>query len=236
MRESKYKIPLIFLILIAIGLAIVFKPYDNPIETAGQFQSALVTKVVDGDTIYADVGDYNEKIRFVGLNTPEINLEDGSDEYFGREAFDYSKKLLTNKKIYLEQDLSDRDKYQRMLRIVWFREPDDINNISFEEFRDNTINAKLVKEGYAIAHVYPPDDKYGDWLAELEKEAKDNKLGMWADRNSNNISTEKIKGNKNSKIYHLPGGENYNNISEKNTIYFESEEDAIAAGFKRAKN
>lgn len=170
------------------------------------------------------------------MNTPEINLADGTDEYYGPEAFDYSKELLSNREIFLEADTSDRDQHGRMLRIIWLEDVEDLDNISFEDFRDKAANAILVKEGYAYAHVYPPDDKYGQWLDRLEKEARDKGLGIWSDyTNSNNIGL-KIKGNKNSKIYHLPDGENYNEVSKKNAIYFDSEQEAIDAGYKRAKN
>lgn len=211
-----------------------------------EYQKAKVTKIVDGDTIYADIDGLSEKIRLVGINTPEIDVEDLGDEYFGRDATIFSTKILKDKKIYLEKDKSDRDKHGRLLRFVWLEKPADPANPTDEEIKELLVNALLVEGGYAYANVYPPDDRYSDILKNLEKEAKQNKLGIWDDKarqayenGENTLENNQgnlIKGNKNSMIYHLPGGDGYDKIADHNVIYFESEKEAQEAGFRKANN
>ena len=208
-----------------------------------RYQEGLVTKIVEGDTLYADIDGVSEKIRFIGINTPEIDVEAFKDDYFGRDATLFTTETLREAKIYLEADKSGRDQHSRLLRFVWLDKPSDPSNPTYDEIKTLLVNAMLVEGGYAYAHVYPPDDKYSKELKTLEKEAKKNKIGIWDDKARSAFENGEpafrdeellIKGNKNSMIYHLPGGDDYDKIADHNVIYFDSEEEAIDAGFRKA--
>lgn len=140
------------------------------------FQKAKVTKVIDGDTIKVDIDGKIYKVRFIGINCPEIGE---NEEFYGKEAYEFSKEKLDDKVIFLQKDVSETDKYGRLLRYVWLEKPKDLNNPTKEEIRDLSINGILVKEGYAKANYYPPDTSYTKFLKEIEKQAKKENLSMW---------------------------------------------------------
>ena len=123
-------------------------------------ESARVTRVIDGDTIVIEGG---YRVRYIGIDTPEIHPE---TEAFGMEAWQANRQLVEGKQVRLEMDISEMDKYDRLLRYVYV---DDI-----------MVNAELVRQGLAQAKAYPPDTKYQDYLEALEAEAKSEGRGMWA--------------------------------------------------------
>jgi len=122
--------------------------------------SARVTRVIDGDTIVIEGG---YRVRYIGIDTPEIHPE---TEAFGIEAWQANCQLVEGKQVRLEKDISETDKYGRLLRYVY------VNDIM--------VNAELVRQGLAQAKAYSPDIKYQDYFKELEAEAKDKGRGMWA--------------------------------------------------------
>lgn len=143
------------------------------------FLKAKVTKVIDGDTIKVDIDGKIYKVRFIGINCPEIGE---NEEFFGKEAYEFSKEKLDDREIFLQKDVSETDKYGRLLRYVWLEKPKDLNNPSKDEIRDFSINGILVREGYAKANYYPPDTSYTKFLKEIEKQAKKENLSMWNEK------------------------------------------------------
>lgn len=119
-----------------------------------------VTKVIDGDTIVLENG---AVIRYIGIDTPEIKKN--RSECFGHEAKETNKKLVLEKVVRLEKDVSETDKYNRLLRYVWVG--------------DIFVNEYLVRQGYAHAVTYPPDVKYQELFRQAEKEARENNRGLW---------------------------------------------------------
>lgn len=211
-------------------------PIENKNET---FEKAKVLYASDGDTIWVDIDGAQEKIRFVGVNTPELAKDGNPAEFMAEEAKNFTSNSLKDKEIYLEKDVTDRDKYDRMLRYIWLEKP--TANPTKEDFEEKTLNGILVKNGYAYSNYYKPDTKYQKYLDEIEKSAQDKGLGIWSDPTNPIISEEKveeaylIKGNKNSKVYHLPEWDSYETVKEKNAVYFETEKEAQDAGFRPAK-
>ena len=122
--------------------------------------TARVTQVIDGDTIIIEGG---YRIRYIGIDTPEIHPE---LEVYGKEALQANRKLVEDKIVRLERDVSQTDKYGRLLRYVY------VDNIF--------VNAELMRQGLAQAKAYPPDIKYQDYLEKLETEARQAGRGMWA--------------------------------------------------------
>lgn len=137
------------------------------------FEEAYVKRVVDGDTIIAVINDKEYRVRFIGMNTPESTTK---IEEYGKEASEYTKLMLTGKNIYLQKDVSETDKYNRLLRYVWLEKPTEITE---DSIREKMFNANLVLNGYANSATYPPDVKYSKLFIKFEKEAREKNLGLW---------------------------------------------------------
>ncbi|WP_284638905.1 thermonuclease family protein [Paenibacillus silviterrae] len=125
-----------------------------------------VKRVVDGDTFETKNGD---KVRLIGVNTPETVKPGSPVEKFGKQASDYTKKRLTGQTVYLYKDTGEKDKYGRLLCYVFLKgEP-------------VMYNETLVREGYANVMSVPPNVMYQDKFVKLEREARQQKRGLWAD-------------------------------------------------------
>jgi len=122
------------------------------------FQKVVVTKVVDGDTIWVEINGEEAKVRFIGVNTPEK----GEAGY--TEATEYTNELLLNQYILLEKDISNIDKYGRLLRYVWLDMPSDNTD---GEKQLKLFNGMLLESGYAEIATYKPDVKYLDYYKRL---------------------------------------------------------------------
>ena len=117
-----------------------------------------VTKVIDGDTIEIETG---ERVRLLGIDTPELNAR------WGGEARKQTYQLVYGKEIRLELDREKRDKYGRVLAYVWLG--------------DLLVNEKLVKDGYARLYVFDKEAKlkYLDRLIVAQESAKEHLDGFW---------------------------------------------------------
>lgn len=124
----------------------------------------LVTRIVDGDTIELSDG---RKVRYIGIDTPESVKVGTPIECFGKEAAKKNSEVILNKMVKLVKDVSETDRYGRLLRYVYI---DDL-----------FVNDYMVREGYAMAYTYPPDVKFSKQFVASEQYARDNKLGLWAD-------------------------------------------------------
>jgi micrococcal nuclease len=140
-------------IFIAISLLLLLCGCISPPDTA------RVTRVIDGDTITIEGG---FRVRYIGIDTPEVYPQ---VEAFGIEAWQANRQLVEDKEVRLERDVSDTDRYDRLLRYVYV---DDV-----------LVNAELVRLGLARAKAYPPDTKYQELLEEMETEARKAGRGMW---------------------------------------------------------
>src|SRR3990172_7211131 len=178
----------------------------------------LVTHVTDGDTIGVGRGWRYEKVRLIGIDTPETVHPEKPVEFFGPEASEFSKKQLEGKKVHLEFEPSSQyDDYGRLLAYVFFT--------------DGTIfNAELIKQEYARVIAPSPFHRYKEFRLH-EKEARVAGVGLWAGKDI----CKEIIGNRQSKIYRLPGDAGCGRIKEENRVYFDTEEEAIKAGYRRAK-
>jgi len=135
-------------------------------------EAVTVAKVIDGDTFELNDG---RKVRLIGVNTPESTTR---TEPYGKEASNYTSSKLTGKTVWLQKDVSETDRYGRLLRIVWLQVPtDDMNEA---EIRSKMFNADLVLNGYAEPSTYPPDVKYADYFRKFAREARKANKGLWA--------------------------------------------------------
>ncbi|HOB16609.1 MAG TPA: thermonuclease family protein [Defluviitoga sp.] len=216
-------------------------------------EKGVVTRIIDGDTVEIEIDGKIYKTRFVGIDTPESTTK---IEPFGLEASLFTTKELLGKTVYLEKDVSETDRYGRLLRYIWLEPPNEINDL---EIRTKMFNAILLLNGFAKISTFPPDVKYEEYFLTYSKEAQENNLGLWAlieesvsllndsttltDSSSPNpklyVDSEGrglIKGNINSsgeKIYHIPGGIYYEQTIPE--VWFKTEEEAQAAGFRKSK-
>jgi len=132
---------------------------DDPSQIRiAEYEDAVVTKVIDGDTIEIEGG---VKVRYIGIDTPEIG------EPYYLEATEANRQLVEGKKVRLEKDIEDKDEYGRLLRYVWV---DEI-----------MVNAEFVRLGYVYSYCYPPNLKFQAHFLQLEKEAREQKRGLWSE-------------------------------------------------------
>lgn len=129
----------------------------------------IVTRVVDGDTIIADINGAQEKIRLIGVDTPETVDPRKPVQCFGKEASAFTKNLLEGKEVRLEHDSSqgDRDKYGRLLRYVFL--PDD-----------TFINKEIIAQGYGHEYTYRTPYQHQADFRVAERSARETQRGLWS--------------------------------------------------------
>jgi micrococcal nuclease len=139
-----------------------------PITDLGpNVQVATVSKVTDGDTIELSTG---QKIRYIGVNTPETKHPTKGLECFGKEASAKNKELVEGKEVLLTKDVSETDRYGRLLRFVYVQQASD--SALF-------VNNYLVEQGFAHASSFPPDIAKNDDFNEAQRYAQQNNKGLW---------------------------------------------------------
>ena len=143
-----------------------------------------MSKAIDGDTIELSTG---EHVRLIGIDTPESRYNNKlardskrsrkdilSILKMGKEASEFTRRLVEGKKVRLEFDVEKYDKYKRVLAYVYLE--------------DGTfVNARIMEEGYAQSLTIPPDVKYADMFLKLEREAREKKKGLWRDNPEDKI-------------------------------------------------
>lgn len=138
----------------------------SPAATSTRRRAEVIT-VTDGDTIRVRINGQSVAVRYIGIDTPETVDPRRSVQCFGKEASAFNASLVAGKTVELEKDISETDKYGRLLRYIWID--------------GKMANEELVRGGYAKSSSYPPDVKYQDRFRALEAEARAAKVGLWAD-------------------------------------------------------
>ncbi|OHW61255.1 thermonuclease precursor [Andreesenia angusta] len=233
---------------------------ENLSPVQNTFQEATVVSVTDGDTIKVSIAGVQYTVRMIGMDTPETVHPSKPVEPFGPEASAFTKSNLTGRKVYLQKDVSDTDRYGRLLRYVWTYRPSS-NEPGVEEIRTGMFNAVLLINGFARVSTYPPDVKYSDLFTKLSRYAQNDYKGVWSNLKpvappmpgpgpstpptpepapSPAPSQGLIKGNISSsgeKIYHVPGGAYYDRTTidtSKGERWFNTEAEAVAAGWRKS--
>jgi micrococcal nuclease len=216
------------------------------LHDVSQFEEFPLVSIVDGDTIKINYNGSTELVRFLLVDTPETNHPTIGEQPFGQDAKTFTKQLLEGQdKVYLEFDVTYRDKFQRLLAYIY-----TVDGVSIQE--------ELLKNGLArVAYIYAPNTKHVDWFDSIQKVAQKQAVGIWSvedyvtnrgfDKTAideNNPKKESIvieendcgiKGNINSKgnkIYHSPGQQNYDDTVPEEM--FCTAEEAEKAGYKAA--
>lgn len=140
---------------------------NTTLENTIKLQIATVVRVVDGDTLVVEIDDENQYVRLIGIDAAEsVHPDESKNTEAGQAASDYLKSMLSaGDIIYLQKDVSETDKYNRLLRYVWLEMPDDVWNE--EEVIDKMLNAILIIDGYADPVRYAPDTSYAELFESL---------------------------------------------------------------------
>ena len=139
---------------------------SDPQQGAGE---AVVKRVVDGDTIIVHVGGRDERVRLIGIDTPETVDPRKPVQCYGKEASDHPKALLPpGTPVRLERDVEPRDKYDRLLAYV-YRVSDGL-----------FVNLELARDGYAQLLTIPPNVTYVDQLRAAVADARHAGRGLWS--------------------------------------------------------
>ncbi|MDI6815919.1 MAG: thermonuclease family protein [Actinomycetota bacterium] len=194
------------------------KSKANDYETP---RTGKVVRIIDGDTIEVRLTDGQvRKVRYIGIDTPERS----EDLY--TEATRANARLVDGKEVSLVKDISETDRYGRLLRYVYVGE--------------TFINAELVRQGYAAAATYPPDVAYADFFVKLAAEAREKGVGLWSDDTGRAPPETTLKkpqsqslgayiGNRNSRVFHLPSCRSL--PAPHNQVLLASRDEAVRAGY-----
>jgi micrococcal nuclease len=142
-----------------------FHPY-------GETQEATVTDIVDGDTIRVEINGQEFRVRYIGVDAPEISHDNNPGEPLGEEATQANADLVDGQVVILEKDVSDTDDFGRLLRYVWLAPDTDSGWMMVE--------LELAHQGLADVKRYPPDLYWQEVLGQAEASARDKYLGIWA--------------------------------------------------------
>lgn len=201
----KRKNLIIFLLIVFITLSFTHPPYS------------LVKFVYDGDTILIDTG---EKVRYLGIDAPEIGREGKKSEYMAFESRDLNLRLIHQCRVKLEFDQGKRDSHGRLLAYVYVENGD-------------MINALLVRRGLAYVMIKRPNLKYVKLLLEYQRLAMTEKLGIWR---KEPVKQEKCyMGNRKSYRFHRPTCPFAAKILSHNLVRLKTRHDAFWEGFGPCK-
>lgn len=174
LKYTGLTIVILFTLFFGVAWILALNSSKNQTTKSSAPQSpeiAKVVRVIDGDTIEVSINNNIERVRIIGINTPETVDPRKSVECFGREASKKAKEYLEGKTVELEADPTqgNRDKYGRLLRYVW------LNN------RTVDFGKLMILTGYAYEYTYNLPYKYQSEYKQAQKEAEAAKLGLWAD-------------------------------------------------------
>jgi len=157
---------LLLVALAAIGCGALAGGEDDPSGAHGGRLEGRVVRVVDGDTIHVAIaGGRREKVRYIGIDTPESVKPDTPVQCFAKAASAANTRLVAGRRVVLELDAEQRDRYGRLLAYVR---------------RDGLfVNAELVRRGYAVPLTIPPNVRYASRFRDLARAARRAGRGLW---------------------------------------------------------
>ena len=159
-RMKLRKLPL-WVVLVGLCAAALARAVED--KSQPQITEAVVQRAVDGDTVVLTDG---ERVRYIGIDTPELHHPRKPVQWYAREAAEFNRKLVDGQKVRLEFDVERRDRYGRLLAYVFLED-------------GRFVNAELLKEGYAQLLTIPPNVKYVDLFVGLQRQAREAKRGLW---------------------------------------------------------
>lgn len=162
----------LFVMFVAAACAGLVEPADStpsPTVELPECTWADVIRVTDGDTIVVELAGVEARVRYIGIDTPELANFGNPVEPFAVAAKARNAELLKEKRVCLERDVSETDQFGRLLRYAWLAD-------------GRMVNEVLVREGLAVVATYPPDVKHIEprFLA-AQRAAREEGLGTWGE-------------------------------------------------------
>lgn len=168
-KRQKRKLVSLLIGLVLAGLGYFLNQQQPPASVLGTVSPGYyrVTEVADGDTIVIDMSGTAERVRFIGVDTPETQDPRKAVQCFGKAASEFTKKLIGSDPVRLESDplSTNRDRYNRLLRYVYL--PDG-----------RLLEEEIIREGYGFAYTSFPFTKT-EHFKQLETEARTQGRGLW---------------------------------------------------------
>jgi micrococcal nuclease len=215
LQRTIYVVAGLLIALLAIGCAI----------SQDDANTVRVIRVVDGDTLEVNLQGTKEKVRLIGVDTPETVHPTIGEEPYGREASNFTKEKLTGQKVVLEFDVEERDRYGRLLAYVW---------LDGEMF-----NEVLLSEGYAQIATYPPNVRYVERFQAAQQEAREAERGLWGiieeepvTAQGERLESSNWLGNANTKKFHYPDCQHGQRTKSHNQVWFDFRQEALDAGYE----
>lgn len=177
---------------------------------------ATVKRTTDGDTVLLSDG---RKVRYIGIDAPEIDHKQGRAEAFGREARRANQRLVADRKIRLETDTEAKDRYGRVLAYVYL--PDG-----------TMVNAELVRLGLAVVLYKRPNISGFSDLLNVQRQAMKAGRGIWQTLDTGGPA---VMGNRNSRRFHLTSCPSARKIRPGNRVPFKKKWDAYWDGYSPAR-
>jgi micrococcal nuclease len=137
-------------------------------DAAGSVRTARVVRVIDGDTLLVAVGGRQERVRYIGVDTPETVKPQTPVQCFGKRASAENRRLVAGREVRLVADAEARDRYGRLLAYV-YRVDDGL-----------FVNAELARGGYATVLSIAPNVRFAARFAALARQARDAGRGLWS--------------------------------------------------------
>jgi len=181
---------------------------------AGKREAHFVRWVIDGDTVVLENG---QKVRYAGINAPEIRHEDQPAEPFGYAALKANIRLVKHRKVFLEWPKQRRDRFGRLLAYVFL--PDG-----------TFVQAVLVKRGLAFVCYEPPNLKYYQDLLRLQRQALQAGRGLWGGDYFYD-GTPYYIGNRRTRRFHRPDCPFGRQTSRRNRVIFRKMKEAFYQGY-----
>ena len=136
---------------------------------SSQLNKYEVISVTDGDTFKINYNGEEKKVRLIGVDTPEsVSPNKEKNNNYGKEASNYTKERIEGQYVSIEFDFQQTDKYGRFLAYVYLE-------------NGTMYNKELLEKGYAQVATYPPNVKYVEEFEEIQKQARENNVGFWAE-------------------------------------------------------
>jgi micrococcal nuclease len=161
-------LPWLLLVLLAAGYGFSQRGGGDTTPATGAPRTAQVLRVVDGDTIQVRLAGAKERVRFIGVDTPETVKPNTPVQCFGRAASAETHRLLDGRTVRLVSDVEARDRYGRLLAYV-YRVGDGL-----------FVNAELARRGFARQMTIPPNVRFAGRFAALVREARLTRAGLWS--------------------------------------------------------
>lgn len=169
-RQKKKLLKAVLALVVFLIGALSAHLQNNPAAVPVALQAGFyqVVQFDDGDTVIVDMGGVEEKVRFIGVDTPETKDPRKPIQCFGKAASAFTKNLIGDQPVKLESDPTNtnRDRYGRLLRYVYL--PDG-----------TFVNLEIIKQGYGFAYVSFPVQKLEEFKA-AQVEAREANRGLWA--------------------------------------------------------